>query len=1120
MFKLNPTFIRRTELSLLLFLIPFFSAGQSVSIDMLKDSSGAGGCDTTGEQIQHRLEGSSNGLSSGDTVDIVVDHDDGNGWNFLQEVYVDAQGDFSTTWNHAWNNPGNIYVDVAINGPNGSTDSSMNALRIADSCSTEIISMSDSSGYASCDTTGESIHFHVFGSSTGFDAGDTLDLWVDHDDGNGTSFLQELITGSGGSFSANWSHSWTNPGTKDLTVKVAPEVGDTATKNFQMSITDSCASATITNVSDSSGNGSCHQVGDTVHHHLEGSSSGLSSGDSVQIKVDHDDGSGPWYLWTTVDAQGDYSKDWNHTWWNTGVKNVLIVADPVNGDPDTITHSLSILNGCSMSIDSSSTYDSTTSNSCQATGDSILFQVEGSDPQLSAGDSIEIHADHDDGNGSTFIGSFPVDSMGIYMATWINSWSASGTKNVEIVASNNNGDQDTIYETVALSDSCTDLSIQSFSDSSGGAGCDTTGESISIQLEGSSSGLNTGDTVDVTLYPDSGNTVNLEGYVDAQGDFQVSWSNSWSSTGSKNLVALVSGPNGSSDTAFHSLLISDSCAVWADQASAYDTSSSCYTTGSNIILDLQGSSSGYTSGDSLDLLVDHDDGNGFAFSDRIPVGSNGTYSHDWSHAWSSAGVKEIEMVVNGPNGESDTLQKAILLSDSCATIQGIVHLDQNGDCNYNSGEPRLGNKKVEVTYNNSLVGYATTDASGSYELNVGANQSPYEVTLADAGSYAIACPSSGTQQVSNPPASAVNFGLNCPSSPDFSFDQAHSFPFRPDWESSLFVSISGPSFCSDSLECVKAVLPSELDPIPGDSSMPAYDAVNGDTVVWNMDTMDITDFQSTGGLSVHTDTTAQLGDSLCVEFLLCASSDSIASNNSIQVCEEVVNSWDPNRKQVDPAGEGPNNLIAQGQELTYTIDFQNTGNAPAIDIRVEDTLDADVLDPNSFSFLGSSHQVDRIDIQEDSIFSFHFDDIMLPDSGTSMAGSKGFVRFTVDQRTGLSGGTVIRNNAAIFFDQNPPVITNSTSNRIESSSSLLDEKASPSLSIHPNPARDRLHLRSGDDLQGSAILRDLQGKKVLGQRLSGTRNSLRLEGLPDGIYILSVRFEGKEDPVRKKVVIR
>jgi uncharacterized repeat protein (TIGR01451 family) len=64
--------------------------------------------------------------------------------------------------------------------------------------------------------------------------------------------------------------------------------------------------------------------------------------------------------------------------------------------------------------------------------------------------------------------------------------------------------------------------------------------------------------------------------------------------------------------------------------------------------------------------------------------------------------------------------------------------------------------------------------------------------------------------------------------------------------------------------------------------------------------------------------------------------DGDTSNNVYDFCYKVVNSYDPNMKEVYPV----NVLPGYDDWFTYTIHFQNTGNAPAFNIRLRDTLDA------------------------------------------------------------------------------------------------------------------------------------------------------------------------------------
>ena len=71
----------------------------------------------------------------------------------------------------------------------------------------------------------------------------------------------------------------------------------------------------------------------------------------------------------------------------------------------------------------------------------------------------------------------------------------------------------------------------------------------------------------------------------------------------------------------------------------------------------------------------------------------------------------------------------------------------------------------------------------------------------------------------------------------------------------------------------------------------------------------------------------------------------------------------------------------------------------------------------------SSHDYE-LEIVQGPILQFTFENIMLPDSNINEPASHGFVNFSIAPREGLDFGTVLQNTAAIYFDFNEPVITN------------------------------------------------------------------------------------------------
>ena len=142
----------------------------------------------------------------------------------------------------------------------------------------------------------------------------------------------------------------------------------------------------------------------------------------------------------------------------------------------------------------------------------------------------------------------------------------------------------------------------------------------------------------------------------------------------------------------------------------------------------------------------------------------------------------------------------------------------------------------------------------------------------------------------------------------------------------------------------------------------------------------------------------------------------------------VLCSFDPNDKQVTPAGVGEANYTLMNEELIYTIRFQNTGNDTAFTVVVRDTL-ATNLDWSTFRPITSSHAM-QVQRNGNGLINFTFNNINLPDSTTNEAASHGFIMYAVRPQTNLPDATNISNTAYIYFDQNEPVITNSTQNML------------------------------------------------------------------------------------------
>jgi uncharacterized repeat protein (TIGR01451 family) len=213
------------------------------------------------------------------------------------------------------------------------------------------------------------------------------------------------------------------------------------------------------------------------------------------------------------------------------------------------------------------------------------------------------------------------------------------------------------------------------------------------------------------------------------------------------------------------------------------------------------------------------------------------------------------------------------------------------------------------------------------------------------------------------------------------------------------------------------------------SSNPIPDYMNGDTLKWLFDDLTYDSAHFNPAITITTSQLAMIGDTLCFDLIITPlDNDANPSNNTKHICLPVLSAYDPNDKHVYPEGVCEEHFILNEQTLNYTVRFQNTGNAEAHDIYVLDSL-SPFLDIQSLRIVSSSHPI-LPELLPGNVLKFRFDNIYLPDSTTNEAGSHVYFIYEIDPLADLPHGTVISNEAFIYFDYNPAVITNSVENTI------------------------------------------------------------------------------------------
>lgn len=513
-----------------------------------------------------------------------------------------------------------------------------------------------------------------------------------------------------------------------------------------------------------------------------------------------------------------------------------------------------------------------------------------------------------------------------------------------------------------------------------------------------------------------------------------------------------------------------------------------------------------------------------AHDGSIDLTVSGTNTGPFTYAWSNgAQTQDIYNLNSGVYTviAFDTNMNCLRLTDTintdgtnCGSISGNTFIDLNGDCIKNSGDNNLANSMIIINPGNR-IGYS--NASGDYFIN-SLPYGTYTITAYNNNTLLTqTCTTTINTQVNSGTPNSINnnfsFSTNSPAQPDLNVS-AYSNGIVPGFVCQVNYNLSNYSYYGTS-GVFKAILPTAL--IANIVSAPAGYTLSGDTILWNFNivnssyTSQIYQYQVTFTVPVNT----VLGSS----FSTCmwaqpAISDLNYNNNYNCYSRFVTGSFDPNDKAVNPTGTGPfGDISATTTDLTYLIRFQNTGNGPAVNIVVKDTLSPN-LDISTLEILSSSHNY-QLEILPGNVLKWKFNTIMLPDSGSNEPGSHGYIHYHIKRNSNNNPGTQIKNTAYIYFDFNEPVITNTTLNTIETITAITEHASDYYFIVYPNPANNLLNLYF--IFQGKAMIKitDILGREVLSRDFN---NQVDISSLEKGIYSISIQQNNRT--VVSKIIIK
>ena len=204
---------------------------------------------------------------------------------------------------------------------------------------------------------------------------------------------------------------------------------------------------------------------------------------------------------------------------------------------------------------------------------------------------------------------------------------------------------------------------------------------------------------------------------------------------------------------------------------------------------------------------------------------------------------------------------------------------------------------------------------------------------------------------------------------------------------------------------------------------------------------------------------------------------------------------DPNLKETYPVKALP----GYTGYFTYTVHFQNTGTASAINVRILDTLN-NKLDLSTFQVINYSH-ANSISLNR-NILTIRYSNILLPDSASNPEASKGFVQYRIKPKSNLPVGTQITNTALIYFDYNAPVVTNTTINFFDLTG-IAELSTHELFNVYPNPTKNNITIETyGSFTKSSITIYDITGRKVMEKELLQNKTGIEISRLASGVYYL------------------
>lgn len=289
------------------------------------------------------------------------------------------------------------------------------------------------------------------------------------------------------------------------------------------------------------------------------------------------------------------------------------------------------------------------------------------------------------------------------------------------------------------------------------------------------------------------------------------------------------------------------------------------------------------------------------------------------------------------------------------------------------------------------------------------------------------------------------------------------------------------------------------------NASPSPDTVAGTSLEWNYSNLLPFELRSIPvSFSVFTPPTVEINDVLSFTAMVNPiASDVTPLDNTKVINQIVVSSFDPNDKTVL---EGAFIEESQADEyLTYLTRFQNSGTANATFVIIKETLDAN-LDWTTFTPIAESHTA-NIEIKNGNELTYTFPNINLPYEEIEPELSNGWILYKIKLKNNFAMGDVASSSSDIYFDFNPPIITNTVTTQFAPLS--IGENNFNNFKITPNPATNSIMISMENVVNAHYEIISVNGKKLTYGKVDHLK-PIDISLINSGFYFIIISTENNK----------